>query len=104
MRTTDTASLAAARRTRSWRPVPSRYGSPASQTRRSIRSRSRRTGGITWCGSSDTTVSSTSSAKPLRVPPEAVYAYVRATVDVAQQHLSIVLDGRVIDQHPFLLR
>jgi len=40
----------------------------------------------------------------LRVPPEAVYAYVRATVDVAQQQLSVVLDGRVIDQHAFLLR
>lgn len=40
----------------------------------------------------------------LRVPPEAVYAYVRATVDVARQQLSVVLDGRVIDQHPFHLR
>jgi putative transposase len=40
----------------------------------------------------------------LRVPPEAVYAYVRATVDVAQQQLSVVLDGRVIHQQPFLLR
>ena len=40
----------------------------------------------------------------LRVPPEAVYAYVRATVDVARQELSMVLDGRVIDQHRFLLR
>jgi putative transposase len=40
----------------------------------------------------------------LRVPPEAVYAYVRATVDVARQQLSVLLDGRVIDQRPFLLR
>jgi putative transposase len=40
----------------------------------------------------------------LRVPPEAVYAYVRATVDVARQQLSVILDGRVIDQHQFLLR
>ena len=40
----------------------------------------------------------------LRVPPEAVYAYVRATVDVARQQLTVVLDGRVIDQHQFLLR
>ena len=40
----------------------------------------------------------------LQVPPEAIYAYVRATVDVARQRLSVVLDGRVIDQHPFHLR
>ena len=38
------------------------------------------------------------------VPPEAVYAYVRATVDVGRQQLTIVLDGRVIDQHRYLLR
>jgi putative transposase len=40
----------------------------------------------------------------LRVPPEAVHAYVRATVDVARQQLSLVLDERVIDQQPFSLR
>lgn len=40
----------------------------------------------------------------LRVPPEAVYAYVRATIDVGSQRLTIVLDGRVIDQQRFLLR
>ena len=40
----------------------------------------------------------------LRVPPEAVHAYVRATVDVGQQRLSVILDGHVIDQQPFLLR
>ena len=40
----------------------------------------------------------------LRVPPEARYAYVRATVDVARQQLSVVLDGRVIEQYPFPLR
>ncbi len=40
----------------------------------------------------------------LPVPPEAIYAYVRATVDVARQRLSVVLDGRVIDQRPFHLR
>jgi hypothetical protein len=39
-----------------------------------------------------------------RVPPEAAYAYVRATVDVARQRLTFVLDGRVIDEHRFLLR
>ena len=38
------------------------------------------------------------------VPPEAVYAYVRATVDVGRQQLTIVLDGRVIDQHRYFLR
>jgi len=40
----------------------------------------------------------------LRVPPEAVYAYVRATVDVGRQQLRVVLDGHVIDQRAFLLR
>ena len=39
-----------------------------------------------------------------RVPSEAVYAYVRATVDVTRQQLTIRLDGRVIDQHRYLLR
>jgi putative transposase len=40
----------------------------------------------------------------IHVPPEAVYTYVRATIDVAHQQLSVVLDGRVIDQRAFLLR
>jgi putative transposase len=39
-----------------------------------------------------------------RMPTEAVYAYVRATVDVTRQQLTIRLDGRVIDQHRYLLR
>lgn len=39
-----------------------------------------------------------------RVPPEAVYAYVRATVDVARQQLTIRLEGTVIDQHQYRLR
>jgi hypothetical protein len=39
-----------------------------------------------------------------RVPDEAVYSYVRATVDVGRQHLTIVMDGRVIDQHRYLMR
>jgi putative transposase len=42
--------------------------------------------------------------EPFRVPTEAVYAYVRATVDVTRQQLTIRLDGRVIDQHRYLLR
>ena len=40
----------------------------------------------------------------LRVPPEALYAYVRATIDVGRQRLTIRLDDRVIDQHRFLIR
>jgi transposase-like protein len=40
----------------------------------------------------------------LRVPPEAIYAYVRATVDVAHQHLTILLDGKVVDQHQYRVR
>jgi putative transposase len=39
-----------------------------------------------------------------RVPAEAVYAYVRATVDVARQHLTIRLDEKVIDQHRYEVR
>ena len=39
-----------------------------------------------------------------RVPPEAVYTYVRATIDVTRQRLLIVLDGRIIDEHRYLLR
>ena len=42
--------------------------------------------------------------EPLRVPPEAVYTYVRATVDVGRERLIVVLDGKVIDQHRFLIR
>ena len=38
------------------------------------------------------------------VPPEAIYAYVRATVDVGREQLTIVLDGRVIDEHRYVLR
>ena len=39
-----------------------------------------------------------------RVPAEAVHAYVRATVDVARQHLTIRLDGKVIDRHAYRVR
>jgi hypothetical protein len=39
-----------------------------------------------------------------RVPPEAVYAYVHATVDVARQRLTLMLDRQVIDEHQYLLR
>jgi putative transposase len=39
-----------------------------------------------------------------RVPDEAVYSYVRATVDVGRQDLTIVMDGRVIDHHRYVMR
>jgi transposase InsO family protein len=39
-----------------------------------------------------------------RVPPEAAYTYVRATVDVATQQLRVYLDGRVIDEQVYRLR
>jgi len=38
------------------------------------------------------------------VPPEAVYEYLRATVDVGQQRLSLFLDNKKIDEHPYRLR
>ena len=37
----------------------------------------------------------------LRVPPEAVHTYMHATIDVGRESLSVILDGRVIDQHRF---
>lgn len=39
-----------------------------------------------------------------RVPPQAVYEYVRGTVDVAAQRLRVYLDNEVIDEHPYRLR
>ncbi len=39
-----------------------------------------------------------------RVPPEAHYEYVRATVDVARQRLLVCVDGEVIDEHRYRLR
>jgi hypothetical protein len=39
----------------------------------------------------------------LRVPPEVLYAYVRATIDIGRQ-LTIRWDDRVIGQHRCLLR
>ena len=38
------------------------------------------------------------------VPPEAVYEYLRATVDVGQQRLTLFLDNKKIDEHPYRLR
>ena len=38
------------------------------------------------------------------VPPEAIYEYVRATVDVDQQKLLFYLDGHLIDQFSYRLR
>lgn len=42
--------------------------------------------------------------EPFVAPPAATYEYVRLTVDVAQQRLSIHLDGRIIEEYPYLLR
>lgn len=39
-----------------------------------------------------------------RTPPEATYEYVRATIDVARQHLQVFLDDTLIDQHRYQLR
>ncbi len=38
------------------------------------------------------------------VPPETIYEYVRATVDVENQRLRIYLDGTLIDEHDYRLR
>ena len=38
------------------------------------------------------------------VPPEALYEYVRATIDVAEQTLSLYLEGKVIDRYTYRLR
>jgi transposase InsO family protein len=38
------------------------------------------------------------------VPPEAIYEYVRATINVARQRLSVSLDNHVIDEMRYLLR
>lgn len=37
-------------------------------------------------------------------PPEAMYEYVRATVDVRRQRLQVFLDDTLIDEHPYKLR
>lgn len=37
-------------------------------------------------------------------PPEAMYEYVRLTVDVGEQRLLVFLDGRLIDEHEYLSR
>jgi len=42
--------------------------------------------------------------EPFKAPPEAVYEYVRLTVDVACQTLSVFLDGDLVDQHDYRLR
>ena len=39
-----------------------------------------------------------------RVPPQAVYEYVRGTIDVREQQLRVYLDGEVIDEHRYRLR
>jgi len=39
-----------------------------------------------------------------RVPPETVYEYLIATIDVAQQKLRITMNDIVIDEHDYQLR
>lgn len=39
-----------------------------------------------------------------RVPPEVVYEYVIATIDVSRQKLSITMNGVIIDEHDYWLR
>lgn len=38
------------------------------------------------------------------VPPETVYEYLRATIDVGKQRLSMFLDNKKIDEHPYRMR
>ena len=38
------------------------------------------------------------------MPPEAIYEYLRATIDVGQQRLSLFLGNKKIDEHPYRLR
>ena len=38
------------------------------------------------------------------VPPEAIYEYLRATIDVGQQRLSLFLGNKKIDEHLYRLR
>lgn len=37
-------------------------------------------------------------------PPESIYEYVRATIDVSKQILQVRLDGKLIDEHPYMMR
>ena len=39
-----------------------------------------------------------------RLPPEAVYEYVIATIDVARQRISVTIDGAVIEEYHYQLR
>ena len=39
-----------------------------------------------------------------QAPPEAVYEYVRLTIDVARQRLSVYLLDTLIDEHIYLFR
>jgi hypothetical protein len=36
-----------------------------------------------------------------QAPPEAMYEYVRLTIDVARQRLMVFLDGALIDEHEY---
>ena len=39
-----------------------------------------------------------------QAPPETVYEYVRATIDVDQQRLRVYLDHIIVDEHEYRLR
>jgi hypothetical protein len=39
-----------------------------------------------------------------RLPPELAYEYVIATIDVAQQKLSVRINEIIVDEHDYLLR
>lgn len=39
-----------------------------------------------------------------KAPPEAMYEYVQLTVDVARQRLQVLLDHRLVDEHPYQMR
>lgn len=43
-------------------------------------------------------------SEKFRAPPEATYAYVTATIEVATQKLQLSMDGTIIDEHHYSLR
>ena len=44
------------------------------------------------------------SGEKFPVPPEVVYEYLRATIDVGKQRLSLFLDNKKIDEQPYRMR
>ena len=43
-------------------------------------------------------------SEKFKVPPEAVYEYVQASIDVGKQRLRILLDGKTIDEKKYTMR